>query len=169
MNHYHGAVQVSGRVGAGAVNDMEPYYPLKEGEEAHWEVTTNDVIARSHDIHVMGHIAVTFFQVVERILFLYAKTNKGIGYVQVSHVCFACTMSWLYYPEAGGIVFSVYYPSPQGMNEVLGPIYYVFAQHPDPKWKGTLENISCIKFHDGCVFVFCQNMLRQIASFVSPT
>ena len=87
MNHYHGAVQVSGRVGAGAVNDMEPYYPLKEGEEAHWEVTTNDVIARSHDIHVMGHIAVTFFQVVERILFLYAKTNKGIGYVQVSRVC----------------------------------------------------------------------------------
>ena len=25
------------------------------------------------------------------------------------------------------------------MNEVLGPIYYVFAQHPDPKWKGSLE------------------------------
>lgn len=31
-------VQVSGGVGGGAV-DMEPYYPLKEGEEAHWEVT----------------------------------------------------------------------------------------------------------------------------------
>ena len=26
--------------------------------------------------------------------------------------------------------------TPQGMNEVLGPIYYVFAQHPDPQWKG---------------------------------
>ena len=24
----------------------------------------------------------------------------------------------------------------QGMNEIIGPIYYVFAQHPDPKWKG---------------------------------
>ena len=27
------------------------------------------------------------------------------------------------------------------MNEVLGPIYYVFAQHPDPKWKGNLKHI----------------------------
>lgn len=44
-------------------------------------------------------------QVVERLLFLYAKTNTGIGYVQ-------------------------------GMNEIIGPLYYVFAQHPDENWKG---------------------------------
>jgi hypothetical protein len=56
---------------------------LREGEEGHWEV-------------------------VERILFIYAKMNKGIGYVQ-------------------------------GMNEIIGPIYYVFAQHPDPKWKEHAE------------------------------
>ena len=24
----------------------------------------------------------------------------------------------------------------QGMNEIIGPIYYVFAQHPDEKHKG---------------------------------
>ena len=22
------------------------------------------------------------------------------------------------------------------MNEIVGPLYYVFAQHPDEKWKG---------------------------------
>ena len=38
---------------------MEDYAPLDEGREAHWEV-------------------------VERILFLYAKLNPGQGYVQVS-------------------------------------------------------------------------------------
>ncbi|XP_064395338.1 TBC1 domain family member 13-like [Halichondria panicea] len=62
---------------------FDPYSPLKEGDEAHWEV-------------------------VERILFLYAKTNKGIAYVQ-------------------------------GMNEIIGPIYYVFAQHPDSKWREHAE------------------------------
>ena len=35
---YNIAVQVCGGMSGGAV-DMEPYYPLKEGEEAHWEVT----------------------------------------------------------------------------------------------------------------------------------
>ena len=38
----------------------EPPSNIRPGEEAHWEV-------------------------VERILFIYAKTNKGIGYVQVSY------------------------------------------------------------------------------------
>lgn len=86
-----GIRNVSGSAKNSAGTDvLEPYYPLKEGEEAHWEV-------------------------VERILFLYAKTNKGIGYVQ-------------------------------GMNEVLGPIYYVFAQHPDPKWKEHAEADSFFCF-----------------------
>lgn len=61
----------------------EPYTTLKEGEEAHWEV-------------------------VERILFMHTKMNRGIGYVQ-------------------------------GMNEIIGPIYYVFAQHPDEKHKEHAE------------------------------
>lgn len=58
----------------------EDYAPLAEGSEAHWEV-------------------------VERILFLYAKLNPGQGYVQ-------------------------------GMNEIVGPIYHVFASDPHPEWKG---------------------------------
>ncbi len=56
---------------------------------------------------------------MERLLFLYAKTNTGIGYVQ-------------------------------GMNEVIGPLYYVFSQHPQSKWKGavsvTLSNTLCMSF-----------------------
>lgn len=56
----------------------DPYSPLKEGEEAHWEVGyTRLCVINTAD-------SVSFVQVVERILFLYAKTNKGIGYVQVN-------------------------------------------------------------------------------------
>lgn len=58
----------------------EDYAPMPEGMEAHWEV-------------------------VERILFLYAKLNPGQGYVQ-------------------------------GMNEIIGPIYYTFACNPDLDWRG---------------------------------
>ncbi|GMT33789.1 hypothetical protein PFISCL1PPCAC_25086 [Pristionchus fissidentatus] len=45
----------------------------------------------------------THWQVAERILFIYAKLNPGVKYVQ-------------------------------GMNEVLGPIYYVLATDPDEEW-----------------------------------
>jgi hypothetical protein len=61
----------------------EDYAPMSEGMEAHWEV-------------------------VERILFLYAKLNPGQGYVQ-------------------------------GMNEIVGPIYYTFACDPDLDWRGKAE------------------------------
>ncbi|RXG53989.1 TBC1 domain family member 13 [Armadillidium vulgare] len=53
----------------------EDYKPLPPGSEAHWEV-------------------------VERILFIYAKLNPGQSYVQ-------------------------------GMNEIIGPLYYTFATDPD--------------------------------------
>ena len=60
---------------------VEDYTPIMEsGQEAHWEV-------------------------VERILFLYAKLNPGQGYVQ-------------------------------GMNEIIGPIYYVLASDSDTEWRG---------------------------------
>ena len=60
---------------------VEDYTPIMEsGQEAHWEV-------------------------VERILFLYAKLNPGQGYVQ-------------------------------GMNEIIGPIYYVLASDSDTDWRG---------------------------------
>lgn len=56
------------------------YEVLPSGSEAHWEV-------------------------VERILFIYAKLNPGIAYVQ-------------------------------GMNEIVGPVYYTFATDPNSLWKG---------------------------------
>lgn len=56
------------------------YEVLPSGNEAHWEV-------------------------VERILFIYAKLNPGIAYVQ-------------------------------GMNEIVGPIYFTFATDPNSQWKG---------------------------------
>merc|ERR1719209_1189367 len=62
---------------------VEDYAPLSEGQEAHWEV-------------------------VERLLFLYAKLNPGQGYVQ-------------------------------GMNEIIGPIYYVLASDPRPEWREHAE------------------------------
>ncbi|KAG8301968.1 hypothetical protein J6590_041404 [Homalodisca vitripennis] len=58
----------------------EDYAPLDEGAEAHWEV-------------------------VQRLLFLYAKLNPGQSYVQ-------------------------------GMNEIIGPIYYAFACDPSTEWRG---------------------------------
>ncbi|XP_066934320.1 TBC1 domain family member 13-like [Clytia hemisphaerica] len=61
----------------------EEYVVLPQGQEAHW-------------------------QVVERILFIYAKLNPGISYVQ-------------------------------GMNEIIGPIYYTFASDADEKWKAHAE------------------------------
>ncbi|XP_039717645.1 TBC1 domain family member 13 isoform X2 [Pteropus medius] len=48
------------------------------------------------------------WEVVERILFIYAKLNPGIAYVQ-------------------------------GMNEIVGPLYYTFATDPDSEWKEHAE------------------------------
>jgi hypothetical protein len=59
---------------------LNEYEVLPNGCEAHWEV-------------------------VERILFIYAKLNPGIAYVQ-------------------------------GMNEIVGPLYYTFATDPNSEWKG---------------------------------
>jgi len=61
----------------------EDYAVLTSGQEAHWEV-------------------------VERILFIYAKLNPGQSYVQ-------------------------------GMNEIIGPIYYLFATDPDNEWREHAE------------------------------
>lgn len=82
---------------------------MEEGQEAHWEI-------------------------VQRILFLYAKLNPGQGYVQ-------------------------------GMNEIIGPIYFVFASDPNIEYRGKfrvifLQNSSLYE-------LFFQNLLKLIASFVS--
>ncbi|XP_074067097.1 TBC1 domain family member 13 isoform X1 [Macrotis lagotis] len=66
-----------------APNSLSEYQVLPNGCEAHWEV-------------------------VERILFIYAKLNPGIAYVQ-------------------------------GMNEIVGPLYYTFATDPNSEWKEHAE------------------------------
>ncbi|XP_038216913.1 TBC1 domain family member 13 [Zerene cesonia] len=80
------------------------YAPLNEGSEAHWEV-------------------------VERMLFLYAKLNPGQGYVQ-------------------------------GMNEIMGPIYHVFAIDPDEEFRKHAEA--------DCFFCFT-NLMSEIRDFFIRT
>merc|ERR1712241_1399036 len=83
---------------------LETYAPLAKGQEAHWEV-------------------------VQRILFLYAKLNPGQGYVQ-------------------------------GMNEIIGPIYYVFASDPREEWRAHAEA--------DCFFCFT-NLMSDIRDFFIKT
>ncbi|XP_046547895.1 TBC1 domain family member 13-like isoform X1 [Haliotis rubra] len=75
----------------------EEYAALPEGQEAHWEV-------------------------VERILFIYAKLNPGLKYVQ-------------------------------GMNEILGPIYYTFASDPD---------VDCREYAEADSFFCFTNLMAEI-------
>lgn len=78
------------KLSATKCSQNDEYVVLEEGEEAHWEV-------------------------VERILFIFAKLNPGILYVQ-------------------------------GMNEVIGPLYYTFASDPDPNWREFAEHDSFFCF-----------------------
>jgi len=83
---------------------VEDYAPLEAGCEAHWEV-------------------------VERLLFLYAKLNPGQGYVQ-------------------------------GMNEIIGPIYYVLASDPRQAWREHAEA--------DCFFCFT-SLMADIRDFFIKT
>ena len=100
---------------------VEDYTPIMEsGQEAHWEV-------------------------VERILFLYAKLNPGQGYVQ-------------------------------GMNEIIGPIYYVLASDPQTEWKGESPSLpsppttKSIADHAEADCFFCfTNLMSDIRDFFIKT
>jgi len=84
---------------------VEDYNPIMEaGQEAHWEV-------------------------VQRILFMYAKLNPGQGYVQ-------------------------------GMNEIIGPIYYVLASDSNLEWREHAEA--------DCFFCFT-NLMSDIRDFFIKT
>uniref|UniRef100_A0A0A1WG69 TBC1 domain family member 13 n=1 Tax=Zeugodacus cucurbitae TaxID=28588 RepID=A0A0A1WG69_ZEUCU len=82
----------------------ENYMAMEEGLEAHWEV-------------------------VQRILFLYAKLNPGQGYVQ-------------------------------GMNEIVGPIYYIMASDPDLEYRKYAEA--------DCFFCFTA-LMSEIRDFFIKT
>jgi len=84
---------------------VDDYSPIMEvGQEAHWEV-------------------------VQRILFLYAKLNPGQGYVQ-------------------------------GMNEIIGPIYYVLASDSNVEWRQHAEA--------DCFFCFT-HLMSDIRDFFIKT
>ncbi|EDV50653.1 TBC1 domain family member 13 isoform X2 [Drosophila erecta] len=83
---------------------VENYAAMEEGQEAHWEV-------------------------VQRILFIYAKLNPGQGYVQ-------------------------------GMNEIVGPIYYVMASDPDLSYRAHAEA--------DCFFCFTA-LMSEIRDFFIKT
>eukprot|EP00088_Acartia_fossae_P024788 TRINITY_DN2566_c0_g1_i2.p1 TRINITY_DN2566_c0_g1~~TRINITY_DN2566_c0_g1_i2.p1 ORF type:complete len:385 (-),score=51.57 TRINITY_DN2566_c0_g1_i2:465-1619(-) len=112
VNQSHLEVQATSRKGFGPSllqsapkkKEIEDYAPLTKGDEAHWEV-------------------------VERILFIYAKLNPGQGYVQ-------------------------------GMNEIIGPIYYVFATDSNTQWREHAEA--------DCFFCFT-NLMSDIRDFFIKT
>ena len=58
------------------------------------------------------------WEVVERLLFVYAKLNQGTKYIQ-------------------------------GMNEIIGPIYFVLSQDPDLKWSRHAEADTFYCFTQG--------------------
>ena len=49
------------------------------------------------------------------------------------------------------------------MNEIIGPLYYIFASDPDVNWRGTIRIhvvvIDCSK-KDGCMSIFYRYPLR---------
>ncbi|KAG0065107.1 hypothetical protein BGZ90_001925 [Linnemannia elongata] len=55
------------------------------------------------------------WEAIERILFIYAKLNPGVGYVQ-------------------------------GMNEILGPLYYLLANDPNETSRGNLVSYSSYNY-----------------------
>ncbi len=81
------------------------YTHLTDGQEAHWEI-------------------------IQRILFIFAKLNAGNSYVQ-------------------------------GMNEICGPIYYIFANDPDVEWRRHAEA--------DCFFCFNNLMVRFGCYYSSVT
>jgi len=82
----------------------EEYAPLPKGQEAHWEV-------------------------LERLLFVFAKLNPGQGYVQ-------------------------------GMNEIIGPLYYTMASDPSLELREHAEA--------DCFFCFT-NLMSEIRDFFIKT
>src|SRR4051812_21811478 len=64
------------------------------------------------------------WEVVERILFLYYKLNPGVKYVQVCSTILCVCFTTVTY---------------QGMNEILGPLYYVLASDSDIEWAAYAE------------------------------
>ncbi|VDD81594.1 unnamed protein product, partial [Mesocestoides corti] len=79
--------------------------------------------AAFHGDELLPHFE-AHWEVVQRIIFVYYKVNKGSPYVQ-------------------------------GMNEVVGPIYYVFANHPDLKERSFAEADTFFCFNNLMAEIQC--------------
>lgn len=78
-----------------------------------------------HDSNVHIPEGEYHWEVVERILFLYAKLNPGQSYVQ-------------------------------GMNEIIGPIYYTLANDPNVVWR---------EYAEADTFYLFTNLMGEIRDF----
>ncbi|KYR01577.1 TBC1 domain family member 13 [Tieghemostelium lacteum] len=79
------------------------------------------------------------YEALRRILFIYAKLNPGIKYVQ-------------------------------GMNEILGPIYYIFAIDPDSECKANAESDAFYCFTNLMSEIrdnFCKTLDRSDVGIIS--
>ncbi|KAI9103228.1 rab-GTPase-TBC domain-containing protein, partial [Phlyctochytrium arcticum] len=76
------------------------------------------------------------WEAIERILFVYARLNPGIGYVQ-------------------------------GMNEILGPLYYVMATDPDEEHRAHAEADSFFTF-SALISEFRDHFIRSLDNQKQP-
>ncbi|KAF9137358.1 hypothetical protein BGX30_010308 [Mortierella sp. GBA39] len=88
-------------------NESESQNKDKVDEEEEEEEEEKEDDELPQDLH---------WEAIERILFIYAKLNPGVGYVQ-------------------------------GMNEILGPLYYLLANDPDETSRAHAEAESFWLFH----------------------
>jgi hypothetical protein len=86
--------------GAPASSSSSSASPAEEGNASDQKLAPQS----SNDDPSSGKVT-RHYLAVKRILFIYAKLNPGIGYVQ-------------------------------GMNEILGPLYYIMAMDSDEEWIG---------------------------------
>jgi hypothetical protein len=85
------------------------------------------------------------YNAIKRILFIYAKLNPGIGYVQGACVCHPSHTSWAS-PLSLSSSHTALIPTLAGMNEILGPLYYIMTTDCDPEWKGKYFSSSSFFF-----------------------
>ncbi|KAL2912021.1 hypothetical protein HK105_208514 [Polyrhizophydium stewartii] len=76
------------------------------------------------------------WEAIERILYIFAKLNPGIGYVQ-------------------------------GMNEILGPLYYVLATNPAEEWRAHAEPDAFFLF-TALMSEFRDHFIRHLDNVASP-
>eukprot|EP00887_Chlorella_sp_A99_P002443 scaffold10.g2443.t1 len=119
-------------------------HPLSTSEGSMWKAYFADAemqqqierdVQRTHpDMHFFGggsHEAAAHRRQMQRALFVYAKLNPGIRYVQAGAGARGREVrGWGGAAGAHAETLPAH-AKPQGMNELLAPLYYLFATDPD--------------------------------------